>query len=332
MAATSRRVIRDALKTRGNACAIDRRPTPPLVARRGASESTSGGRVPGARRRPPTAGLPAASRAACTLPFVQIIDRGSGDPVVVIPGIQGRWPYVGITVDALAATHRVLTFSLAGEPDGRPYDPARGLDNFSDDLDALFEAERLSSAVLVGVSFGGVVALRYAAAHPSRVRALVLVSAPGPGWAPEPRQQWYMRAPRVFGLLFLLEAPLRVGPEIRAALPAWRDRAVFSMRQVATFAAAPFSFTRLAARAALAAAADTTQDAARITAPTLIVTGEPELDRVVPVEGTRQYARLIPGARAMTMAGTGHLGSLTQASRFATIVSSFIEGLHDAAA
>jgi pimeloyl-ACP methyl ester carboxylesterase len=263
---------------------------------------------------------------------MRIIERGAGDPVVVIPGIQGRWPYVGPTVDALASRYRVLTYSLAGEPGGRPFAAARGLDNFAGDLDALFDVTGLASAVLVGVSFGGVVALRYAAAHPARVRALVLVSAPGPGWTPAARQRRYMSAPRLFGWLFLLEAPLRVGREIRVALPAWRDRARFSLRQIATFLRAPFSFTRLALRASLAAGIDTTDEARRVTAPTLVVTGEPALDRVVPVEGTRQYGRLVPGARTATLAGTGHLGSLSQAPRFAAVIFSFIDGLRHAAA
>ena len=32
---------------------------------------------------------------------MRIIDRGSGPPLVLIPGLQGRWEYVRPTVDAL---------------------------------------------------------------------------------------------------------------------------------------------------------------------------------------------------------------------------------------
>ncbi len=263
---------------------------------------------------------------------MKIIDRGAGEPIVVIPGIQGRWPYVEATVDALAASYRVLTFSFAGEPDGRAFEPARGIGNYLDDVDAVLARKGISRATLVGVSFGGVVALRFAAANPDRTRALVLASVPGPQWAPIERHRRYLRAPRLFGALFLLESPVRVGPEIRASLPSMRDRARFSFRQLRTFVRAPLSFARMAERAALASAADRRADAGRIAVPTLIVCGENTLDRVVPADGTLKYATLIAGARAVAMPGTGHLGSLTQAARFAAIVSEFLNGLQDAAA
>lgn len=261
-----------------------------------------------------------------------LIDRGTGDPIIVIPGIQGRWRYVEATVDALARTHRVLTFSLAGEADGRAWDPARGLDNFMDDVHHVLGATGVASAALVGVSFGGIVALRFAAAHPERTRALVLVSTPGPTWTPAPGQQRYLSAPRLYGPLFLLESPRRVGPELRTALPRWRDRLAFSSRQIGTFARAPLSFSGMAVRATLAAASDRRADAARVAAPTLVVVGEHGLDRVVPSDGTRQYASLIASARIVTMEGTGHLGSITQARRFAALVGGFLNGLRDAAA
>jgi len=63
-----------------------------------------------------------------------------------------------------------------------------------------------------------------------------------------------------------------------------------------------------------------------------VVVGEHGLDRVVPSDGTRQYASLIAGARIVTMEGTGHLGSITQARGFAAIVGGFLNGLRDAAA
>ena len=45
---------------------------------------------------------------------MQIIDRGSGPPLVLVTGIQGRWEYLLPAVEALSRHLRVLTFSLAG--------------------------------------------------------------------------------------------------------------------------------------------------------------------------------------------------------------------------
>jgi pimeloyl-ACP methyl ester carboxylesterase len=77
---------------------------------------------------------------------------------------------------------------------------------------------------------------------------------------------------------------------------------------------------------------DVTADCALIIAPTLVVTGEPHLDHVVPVEGSSEYLRLIPKARAAVLERTGHLGSITRADAFATLVRDFTEGHRHAAA
>ena len=44
---------------------------------------------------------------------MNIVDLGSGVPVVMVPGIQGRWEWMKPAVDALAERCRVVTFSLA---------------------------------------------------------------------------------------------------------------------------------------------------------------------------------------------------------------------------
>jgi pimeloyl-ACP methyl ester carboxylesterase len=55
------------------------------------------------------------------------------------------------------------------------------------------------------------------------------------------------------------------------------------------------------------------------------VTGEPALDRVVPVDVTHEYLRMWPEARLATIAHTGHLGLITRPEEFARIVVPFAE-------
>jgi pimeloyl-ACP methyl ester carboxylesterase len=62
-----------------------------------------------------------------------------------------------------------------------------------------------------------------------------------------------------------------------------------------------------------------------VVAPTLIVTGEPALDWVVPVDNTTEYLRLIRGARHVVLEGTGHLGTITQPAAFAAVVTRFLD-------
>jgi pimeloyl-ACP methyl ester carboxylesterase len=253
---------------------------------------------------------------------VDIIDRGSGPPLVLIPGLQGRWEYLRPAVDALSAFFRVLTFSLdADDFDGYARQVA----------DALSE-KGIERAAICGVSFGGLVAVRFAARHPSRCAALVLASTPRPALRLRRRHRLYLRAPWLFGPVFLAETPWRLRPEIRTAIPDPRARRLFSLAAVRTLVSAPVSLSRMAARARLISTVDVGPDCERIAAPTLVVTGERDLDHVVPVEGSSEYLRLIPHARAVVLERTGHLGSITRPDAFASLVREFIEGQRNAAA
>lgn len=253
---------------------------------------------------------------------MDLIDQGNGPALVLIPGLQGRWEYLRPAVDALSASFRVLTFSLGSED----------LDGYARRVAALMTAARVERATICGVSFGGLIAVRFAAAFPSRCSALILASTPKPRLRLRPRHATYLRAPWIFGPIFLAETPFRLRPEIVAAIPNAPARRSFALRALRTALSAPVSLTAMAERARMIATEDVTPDCARITAPTLIVTGERDLDHVVPVDGSSEYLRLIPNARATVIARTGHLGTITRPGAFAAIVRAFVEGQHHAAA
>jgi len=255
---------------------------------------------------------------------MRIIDQGNGTPTVFIPGLQGRWEYTRATVDALAAYFRMITFSLADEPSaGAEFDPARAFDSYADHVRAVMDSCGTDRAIICGLSFGGLTAIRFAAQYPARVTALILASTPGPGWHLRPRHDFYARWPWVFGPLFLMEVPWRARPELRAALPTAADRRAFTRRMLKTLIEAPVSLPRMAARARRIATYDTRSDCARITAPTLVVTGEPSLDYVVPVDASSQYAALIQNARTAVLQQTGHQGTITRPEMFAGLVREF---------
>ena len=253
-----------------------------------------------------------------------VIDRGAGTPLVLIPGIQGRWEWMAPAVNALAARTRVLTGSLPGDTgSSHAIDPTLGFDSYIAWLDALLDRAGVARAALCGVSFGGWVALHYAAVRPGRVSSLTLTSTPAPGWQLGCRVEWYLRAPRLLSPIFALSSPLRLYPEIAAALPNLGDRARFAaghLYRVTRYAMSP---TRMAQRVRLAAGVDFTADCARVQAPVQVVTGEVGLDRVVAVESTRAYLDAIPGARYDWIKQTGHIGLVTRPGRFADVVAQF---------
>ncbi len=256
---------------------------------------------------------------------MQIIDRGAGAPIVMIPGIQGRWEYMRPAIDALAESFRVITFPLCGERGSRRrLNPTRGLDDYVDQVDAVLDECHLTRAAICGVSFGGLIALRFAAQRPERTSALVLVSPPGPNFRLRRRHEIYTRLPRIFGPVFLAEVPRRVRAEIALAIPDRSGRRRFAWNQVATFLRAPFSLSQIAARARLIGIHDQPADCARILAPTLVLTGEPSLDHVVSAEGSSEYQRLIRHARTVRLDRTGHLGYITRPREFAAAVRGFL--------
>jgi 3-oxoadipate enol-lactonase len=255
---------------------------------------------------------------------VRLIEKGSGPPLVIVPGLQGRWRYVGPAVDELARTFRVITFDLCDEPaSGLAFVDERGFDNYVDQVRTAFDRCALERATVCGISFGGLIALRFASQHGARVSGLVLASTPGPGWHLRRRHEIYTRLPYVFGPLFLAETPVRLRRELAAALPRWRSRWSFSSAQLSLLARAPVSFARMARRARLISTVDVPADCARIAVPTLVVTGEPKLDHVVPVGGSSAYGSLIHGARLAVLEQSGHLGSITRPAAFAALVRDF---------
>jgi pimeloyl-ACP methyl ester carboxylesterase len=236
-------------------------------------------------------------------------------------------------VDTLAPSFRVVTFALAGErASGLAFDAALGLDNYVSQVSRALDETRIDRAVICGVSFGGVVAVRFAAAHPDRTAALVLTSAPGPIWHLKPRHRLYARAPWVFAPLVVAEAARRLRAELAVVFPRPGARVRFGLTQLGTFMRAPVSLGQMGRRARIISTLDLADDCGRITAPTLVVTGEAGLDHVVPVEGSSEYARLIAGARRAVIERTGHQGVLTRPDVFAQLVRDFVEKPRDAAA
>jgi 3-oxoadipate enol-lactonase len=254
------------------------------------------------------------------------IDVGTGPPLVLVPGIQGRWEYQRPCIDALSKRFRVLSLPLSGERGAEgDLSAAGGLDNDTRQIATILDRSGIDRATVCGVSFGGLVAVRFAAAYQDRVRALVLASTPGPDMHLRRRHEVYVRLPGIFGPLFFAETPFRIRPELLASFPHCPDRWRFSTWMLGTFARAPVSAKRMAARATLLSRSSVLDDCMNVTAPTLIITGERALDRVVRVDSTLKYLELITDAQHRVLSATGHLGSVTKPDAFADLVSDFLE-------
>lgn len=113
--------------------------------------------------------------------YVRAFGNPANPAIVFLHGGPG---YNGATFESTSAKTLadsgffVIVYDRRGE--GRSIDTAARFTfrESVDDLRQLYERFNLKKATLLGHSFGGVVAIRFAEAHPQMVRALVLMSAP----------------------------------------------------------------------------------------------------------------------------------------------------------
>jgi pimeloyl-ACP methyl ester carboxylesterase len=124
--------------------------------------------------------------------------------------------------------------------------------------------------------------------------------------------------------LFAMRAVTRLAPELASAVPGWAARLRFGAGYAARAVRYPASPRQMANVVDEWRRTDLTTIIGQITAPTLVITGEHDLDRVVPVASTLEYLSLIPGAVHARLPRTGHIGFLSKPAEFAALVSDFI--------
>ena len=254
---------------------------------------------------------------------MNIVECGSGIPVVIIPGIQGRWEWMKPGIDALEKQGRVITFSLADETsaDAR-FEEAAGFWSYVEQVRDAMDASGVDCAAICGVSYGGLIAGAFAARYPGRVSSLILVSALPPSWRPDARVSFYLRVPWLLTPLFCLGS-LRLYREIAADNDTCWSGMTAACGAGFNVVRHMFHPGRMARRVHLLSAVRIETELARVKVPTLIVTGEGSLDRVVPPRVTQEYLTIWPHARAETLTRSGHLGVITRPDDFAALVSRF---------
>jgi pimeloyl-ACP methyl ester carboxylesterase len=256
-----------------------------------------------------------------------MIDKGSGAPIVLIPGLQGRWEWMRPAVDALAKHYRVITFSLCDERTSRfPCDPKKAFENYVEQVDLALDRARLDNAIIAGVSYGALIASEFAARRTERVSGLVLANALHKTWQPNPLQARFLRAPRLMSPLFVITAPRRMRAEMVAAFPHLAERLRFTTTFGFSVIGALASPARMARRIDWASR-HTFADVRNVHAPALVVTGEPTLDRVVPVDVSCRYLEELHCAEHIVLERTGHNGLVTKPDAFAAALGRFVDGV-----
>jgi 3-oxoadipate enol-lactonase len=194
----------------------------------------------------------------------------------------------------------VVTYDLRGTGgSGRPTGPY-SLDDFVDDLRSLVEHLGLERPALVGHSFGGSIALAYAAQYPEEVAALVV--AGGPVVLPEQgRQGMGDRAETVeasgMGQVAETVATNGMAPSFPENQPEEFRRyiEVLAANDPATYAATCRVVADLDLRGALG----------RVAAPVLLIAGD--RDGVTPPAAQEETAAALADAVRVEVADCGHI-------------------------
>jgi len=121
-----------------------------------------------------SAGSGVAGCAQLTHYTVDYREWGSGPPLVLVPGMAGGFELLGPLARLLSSHFRVISYQLRGEDNcfalRRPFD----LQDLVSDLSEFLDWLCLEKPTVLGVSFGGVLALEFAARFPYRLDRLVV--------------------------------------------------------------------------------------------------------------------------------------------------------------
>ncbi|MCO6006143.1 alpha/beta fold hydrolase [Actinoallomurus purpureus] len=251
-------------------------------------------------------GLDVESRFADTPRFrFHYVRTGTGSPVVLIPG-GGEWlcSYREL-IPALAHRHTVYAFDPPGHGYTEVLDPgfACTTDAMADAVGVFLDAVGLPQAALVGHSWGGGWALRFAESHPERVTRLALI---GPtGLDVKDTWDWRILEYPLIGELatrFLREAD--VARMLRKSF-AHPDRVTTEKVRRTWDAARRPANRRLILRLQRRVRwADTERELSRIHAPVLLIWGAE--DRYLPATLAGRFTRRLPQATVRILPGCGH--------------------------
>lgn len=236
--------------------------------------------------------------------------HGNGPAVLLSHGYGATCRMWDAQVAAFADRYRIITWDMRGHgKSGDPADPTLYSQALTvGDMAAVLDSCGVETAVIGGLSLGGVMSLGFHIAHPARVRALLLCDT-GPGFR---------------------------NPDARAA---WNERALARARELeenGLDASRGGGETRLgthrsarglagAARGMLTQFDDSLiRSLPTIRVPTLVLVGSQDTNFL----GAADYMTAkIAGARKVVIDGAGHASNLDQPATFNQAVGEFLDGL-----
>jgi pimeloyl-ACP methyl ester carboxylesterase len=241
---------------------------------------------------------------------------GDGPPLVLIPGLAGGYELLGPLARLLATNFRVISYQLRGEEDCFALRRRFGLQELVEDLYELLNVLCLERPALMGVSFGGVLALEFAAQYP-RLASRLIIQGAGARFERSLLEQ-------VAGLV-LSRYPLPSdNPFVNQFfhLLFGRRQKPGPLFQFVTRRCWQTDQSVMAHRFRMVEQFDVESRLHRIAVPTLLLAGDRDL--LVSARSLSVLTDGLPRARLVHVAGCGHLAFVTQPARVAAEVRDFL--------
>jgi pimeloyl-ACP methyl ester carboxylesterase len=250
---------------------------------------------------------------------------GAGPPVVLVhSGVTDHTSWDGVT-PVLAGSHTVIRYDLRGFGVSPP--PTVGFRHL-DDLVAVLDHVGVGSAVVVGNSFGGKLALDLAAALPDRVAAVAMLAAPIAGWEWSAAVRAYGDAEEAALEVGDLDGAMRLnldmwvrGP-VREWSPSLRTLAAVVEPSMRTALANQTTVDELELDDERRPGAERLGD---IGVPTLVGVGDQDVPDFVAI--AQHLAAGIAGAEFVDFPGAGHLIPVEQPEAVAARLTGFLDSL-----
>ena len=250
-------------------------------------------------------------------------DVGQGQAVVLIHGHPFNRSMWHPQVTELQSAYRMITFDLRGYGQSAVPDVNQTfLGDFASDIAALMDVRGVESAVVMGLSMGGQIALEFYRQCPKRVTALVLADTFAQVDTDEGKKTRYQTADRLIheGMEAYANEVLSkmITPNTITTQPDVAQHVMDMMHSTPPQGAA-------AALRGRAERQDYTPLLSQISVPTLIVVGEE--DAFTPVPQAEYMHQRIANSTLEVIANSGHMPNLEQPERFNKVLVRFLRGI-----
>jgi pimeloyl-ACP methyl ester carboxylesterase len=259
----------------------------------------------------------------------QVVGDGPID-LVLFPGwfshmdLQWEDPLMTRWLNRLASFSRLILFDKRGVGLSDPVAAAPTLDERMEDISAVLDAVGSEQAAIFGLSEGGTMSALFAAAHPDRVRSLVLFGT----WMAGPEVVLRERLPgweKCVGFQRVVDETLAnwgTGQMVKHLAPSVGDNRA-ALEHMGAFERAALSRAMAISLWEALKESDARPALPLIVAPTLVIHRRDEL---IPVEQARCLAEGIAGARMLEVPGADHLPWIGDSEAVATAVEEFVTG------